>query len=94
MLNYVGSKIILLLVLAAGALNAAVRWSEWSNCSNTDVCTRRRVVECDAGEGIECIPRNTMESFEEQFVGCSSPMCENGLNLSSTVSVSIFTPYT
>ena len=94
MLNYVGSKIILLLLLAAGALNAAPRWSEWSNCSNTDVCTRRRVVECDAGEGIECIPRSIRHGFEEQFIGCSSPMCENGSNLSPSLLVSIFTPYT
>ena len=92
MLKYVDFKIILLLALACGALNAEARWSEWFNCSNTDVCTRRRVLKCDEGEGIECIPRNVTRSFEEQLIGCSSPQCESGLNL-STISVSIFTPF-
>ena len=87
--RYVDFKIILLLALACGALNTEVRWSEWSNCSNTDECTRRRVVECDEGEGIECIPRNnTGQGFEQQLIGCNSPLCESEKNLSRSVSVS------
>ena len=93
--RYVDFKIILMLALACGTLNAEVHWSEWSNCTNTGVCTRRRVVKCDEGEGIECIPRHdTNQAFEEQLRGCSSPLCENRLNLSSIASVSIFTPFT
>ena len=82
MLNYEGYESILLFALACGAMNAKPHWSEWSNCPDTDVCTRRRILECDEGEGIECIPRNTMRHFEEQLTGCSSSLCESGRNLS------------
>ena len=79
----------LLLILDVHSQTTA--WTSWADCTELLDCFQRRILSCDAGEGIKCL-NEVVGAFEQIAVNCdTSPEClENvdGMFHASEVSAS------
>ena len=50
-------------------------WSSWADCAESDGCFQRRLLICNAGEGLECL-NEADGAFEQRALNCdASPEC-------------------
>ena len=50
-------------------------WTSWAECTELLDCFRKRILNCDAGEGMECL-NEAVGAFEQIAVNCdTSPEC-------------------
>ena len=51
-------------------------WSSWAECTESNICFRRRIFTCYAGEGIQCLNETNRGNFEQSAWNCTtSPKC-------------------
>ena len=69
------NKFVLLSVvcflLIGNTNNQTTGWTSWAECPKFPDCFRRKILNCTAGEGLQCLNKAD-EAFEQRALNCNA----------------------
>ena len=67
---FVINVIIFISILIVKVNSKPPEWSSWASCAESESCFRKRIITCDAGEGINCVTEMNGGNFRQDAYYC------------------------